>query len=360
MNYIEIWNRIVEIYDRNISAEESKLQNLWETIFKEWFNYTSLNNEIDTHRSIRLGSYDRVIPDIILRKDNRDICIIELKRAFPLTNNFRNQLFSYLKQLKLNIGILICDKIYLYYYDYSKSDFEQKEFKIDFKKDSAIGEKFVELFNKNNYSLNKVIEFINKNIKINIEYNEIKEKITPEFIVDLISKFLKNNHYNESSINKYIEQIEIIINNKNMNNLNFNPNYKYIDISQKEIFKDKTKSDIVKLGKTDALKLCDSKFMDITNFNSTYACLDYVNGKYRANVDPILLKNDWYLLLDDCYNKNLYVLKILANSLQNNEFAHRRDNGKIILQINQSFIDEHPQSKIRNNLFKYKIETVGY
>ena len=57
MNYKEIWNKIVDLFQANKNAEEFKLQNLWEVIFKEFFNYSSLNNEIDTHRSIHLGSF---------------------------------------------------------------------------------------------------------------------------------------------------------------------------------------------------------------------------------------------------------------------------------------------------------------
>lgn len=354
MNYKEIWNKIVDLFQANKNAEEFKLQNLWEVIFKELFNYSSLNNEIDTHRSIHLGSFNRVIPDIILRKNNKDIAVIEIKRNMQLTDNYKNQLFSYLKQLKVNVGVLICNKIYLYLYDYTKADVEQKKFVIDFFKDNTNGEKFVQLFNKFEFSIDNIKAFLNEHTKLDDEYKEIKKIINSAFIVDLIKNYCLDNGYNETSISKFLNEIEITIKNKNTENI-IQENYNYINNYQnKEI----TKENLEKIGKNNAISLCNKNGIKVTNHNSTYAAL---NGEiYPANADPRHLREDWYLLLDDCYNKKLHVFKIPANSLLSSRLAYRSDKGQIVLMINRSFVDVHRQERIENRFAEFKIATFDY
>lgn len=136
MTNIEKWNEIVKLYNNNYDRKEEFIQKLWESIFPEYFDYSRLKNEINTHRSIRLGSTERIIPDIILRKDNKDLFVVELKQFNTQLNyQYERQLFSYLKQIKCNIGILICNKIYIYDYDYTKEDSEQDKYEITFEND---------------------------------------------------------------------------------------------------------------------------------------------------------------------------------------------------------------------------------
>jgi len=83
------------------------------------------------------------------------------------------QLFSYLKQLRNDLGILICDKIYIYNYDYNKSDEEQDRVVIDFSIDNDIGANFVELFSKSAFMKTSVKEFIGFAVNVEAISNEM-------------------------------------------------------------------------------------------------------------------------------------------------------------------------------------------
>ena len=81
---------------------------------------------------------------------------------------------------------------------------------------------------------------------------------------------------------------------------------------------------------------------------------------YPANPSPRHLIETWYLLLDDCYNKKLHVLKIPAKSLIKNSCVYRKDTRATVLMVNKNLVDVHPQENIENYLFEYKIATFQY
>lgn len=208
------WNRIVELYKINYNKKEDYIQKLWEYIFYECLGYSQLNEEIDTHRIIRLGSTDRVIPDIILKKDNQDLFVTELKQYnIGYDIKIENQLFSYLKQLKCNIGLLICNKIYIYVYDYAKNDSEQIKFEIPFEKDIEDGIKFIELFSKDTFDRKNIQEFIILKTATKCNIKKIKEKINSVYVLGLIKQDLAKTYSNEE-IEESLKEISINVNEK--------------------------------------------------------------------------------------------------------------------------------------------------
>ena len=80
MTFADIWNYIVERYEKNRSAQEVVVQQEWEQYFSELFNYRRLFGEVDAHRTIHIGSGHRTIPDIIINTDGRDLFDVELKQ----------------------------------------------------------------------------------------------------------------------------------------------------------------------------------------------------------------------------------------------------------------------------------------
>lgn len=114
MTATEIWNKIVELHNQNLSHTEATIQNLWESVFTELFGYRKLLGEIERHRQIRIGSTERVITDIIIRSGDTDLFVVELKQHnMQITDGMVQQLLSYLRQLRLDVGILVCNKICL-------------------------------------------------------------------------------------------------------------------------------------------------------------------------------------------------------------------------------------------------------
>lgn len=201
----EKWNKICNYFYDNINQSEDYLQNLWEKLFSEILGYSYLDNEIESKRKIQLGSTERLIPDIIIKKENKDLFIVELKREDLSVNDGRKyQLYSYLKQIHCDLGILICNKIYLIDYNYNTDDSQQISIEIDFSEDNPVGIKFVELFSKDNFDKMKIKYFIKENI---IRVENIK-KIENELSADLIKNTLID--YFSKTFNK--EEISIALN----------------------------------------------------------------------------------------------------------------------------------------------------
>lgn len=183
----EKWNRICDYHEKFITESEEKIQNLWERLFAEIFGYSLLEDEIDSHRKIQLGSTERLIPDIIIKNNESDLFMVELKRGdLKVTEQYKMQLYSYLKQIHNDLGILICNQICVIDYDYNISDEEQVCCTIDFVKDNPIGIKFVETFDKCNFNKDNAKLFVKECICSASIFQNIKQQLSSEFIKDLI------------------------------------------------------------------------------------------------------------------------------------------------------------------------------
>jgi len=192
------WNKIVEHHSKFYNVKEEKVQTVWESIFAELLNYSRLDDEIDRHRKIKIGASERIITDIIIKDDVDDWFIVELKQHnYPLNAEIETQLFSYLNQLKLDLGIIVCNKLYIYDYDYNKNDAEQDKIEISFSLDNPLGIMFVELFSKSNFIKTAVKEFISLSISV--------ESIKRELNQNLV-KSLLNNHFTKKYSQSAVEQ----------------------------------------------------------------------------------------------------------------------------------------------------------
>ena len=212
MDSVKIWNRIVKHYKDYYSAKEEVLQKDWEQIFSDLLNYSRFFGEIDSHRSIHIGSHQRTIPDIIIRGDNGDLFDVELKQYnLPFCIEFEDQLKSYLDLLHISVGVLICQQIYLYVYDFSKS--KLKKIEIPFVEDNPDGIAFVELMKKGNFSAEKVENFIDSKAIFIENVEKIKSQISSNLIAELaINHFLKD--YSKEAVCVALNDIEFIIRKK--------------------------------------------------------------------------------------------------------------------------------------------------
>ena len=362
MNSIEMWNKVVKFFNEHNRDEEYKLQELWIKIFEQYLHYNSLENEISSKREIHLGSGKRLIPDIVLRKGDCDFAIVELKQSCLIScDNYRYQLFSYLKQLKLTIGILITNKIELFVYDYSKDDNEQQFVEIDFKVDNGLGERFVDLFKKENAEISAVRDFVKENCDIKNEVKKL-ESITDENLVkDVLGSYFKSEGYQEIAINNFMSNLKVNVNVNKKEELK--PIIKEMESSKRNFIPRNNSNNLGygnhgKIGKGDAIRICGEHGIAFSNNYITFANLGGVNGKYGANVRLEYLKNEWTILLNDGYSKELHILQIPANTFVQSDFYIRRDKNLIVLGIDKSFEDCHPQQGITNKFFEYKIDTI--
>lgn len=194
--YTEYWNHIVSEYSTKQYAQESTIQALWENYFSEIFNYKKINKEIDSQRSITIGTGRHVIPDIILRRNNQDIIDVELKKyGLLFSGDMEKQLVSYMNQLHISVGVLICQKIYIYVYDYIGNKIKKLE--IPFEKNNPDGIKFIELFQKDNFSKDVVEEFIDSKQGFEQNVEKIKSDISEALILKLLSEHFGKEYTNQ-------------------------------------------------------------------------------------------------------------------------------------------------------------------
>ena len=199
-----IWNRIVEQHQKNFNEQETVVQKEWESIFTA-FGYSSFFGEIDSHRTIHIGSGKTTIPDIIIKDGKNDLFDVELKQYnLPFDKKMEEQLLSYMKLLEVSVGLLICKELYIYTY----IEKNVKWVKIDFTENNPDGEKFVELFTKGNFSRNDIETFIDSKNNFEKHIEEIKDEFFSLDILDLVKKHFKSNYLSEE-IEKAFERIRI-------------------------------------------------------------------------------------------------------------------------------------------------------
>lgn len=193
------WNFIVAQVDKKRSALESEVQQFWVELLSDstFFGYSKFAGEVDSQRSIIIGRKERVIPDIIIRDsaNNRDLFVIELKQHnLTYRKEYKDQLISYMKLLSLKIGVLICDKIYLFFDNRG----ETISLEISFEKNSENGCHFIELFSKGNFDENQVRQWIERNNELKLHVQEMQSQLKDAtYLEDLIRHDFAKRYTNE-------------------------------------------------------------------------------------------------------------------------------------------------------------------
>ena len=203
------WNRFCEIFKKNYNEREEKVQKVFEQIFAVLFGYDPFDGEIDSHRTLHIGSIDRVIPDIIICDSNKgkDLFIVELKQLnLHFDKKYEEQLFSYMRLLSLNVGVLICDAIYIYVLENGNSSFSKIEIVAENKK----GEEFIDMFSKGNFTPEHVKEFVLSERLFGENVQKIREELIALDIKDLVKLYFISN-YEETEIDEALKAFDILL-----------------------------------------------------------------------------------------------------------------------------------------------------
>lgn len=208
MSTLAYWNEIVSEYNDNLNCKEEIVQKTWEVLFKLCFGYSKL--EIESQRSVKMGVMTKKA-DIVITNGVEDLFVIELKRH--VLHEGQEQLFSYLNQLKIDLGILVCDKLYIYDYDYTAKENSYSVLEIPFVQDNPNGSKFVELFSKDNFDKQKIKDFIKECNENKDIVNEIKNEITSNLASELLKKYFKEK-YTEIDIEKILAEYTVSVSKK--------------------------------------------------------------------------------------------------------------------------------------------------
>ena len=215
--YEQEWNYIVDRFHKNYNERENVIQKEWEELVQVVLGYKRYLGEVGTQRQIVIGSRQHIIPDIIITDGKKDLFDIELKQYnISLKEEMVLQLKSYLKQLNLAVGVIVCQKLYLCYYEYSNDNLIKLE--IEFRENNQDGVKFIELLSKQNFSATQnaektIKEYILSKAKKEENVSKIKELVDRNYVLELIKNQLKNN-YSTEEISEALKDKEFIIRDK--------------------------------------------------------------------------------------------------------------------------------------------------
>ena len=341
MSNIDKWNIIVNQYNKNLNLEEKIIQSNWELLFSSIFNYT--DSDIIPQVPVKMGVATKYA-DILIRQGREDLFVVELKKHVLSQQAGQAQLFSYLKQLNNDIGILVCDKLYIYDFDYTKRDENYSFVEINFIKDNPDGEKFVELFMNDGFDKQKIKDFIrNKNQSKN-NVNLISKELNTESVLQILKTYFSQ-RYPIEDVEKAMNDICISVSSPKKAEHLSEDNQKF-------------DNDSTKLSKQDIYYICKKNdiIIDISNLTLAGRSGNY----YPANDNFKYLDKDWWIALDDREQKNLHIFHVPASSISRNKMITRSDKPNCFLLYiywnNPYFAD----CKSRIEFKQWHVKTISY
>jgi hypothetical protein len=221
----EKWNEICFLLSENIKkdiSENSFEQNV--ILALRVLDWKQVSGDYEIRPSYQIGAANRITPDFVIKSsDNHKLFVIEIKQPnIPLTSTFQQQLFSYMRQLKLEYGILIGQAIQIFY-DGSLAQQEDPVLldTIRFERNSEKGENFVELFSKGSFNFELLNEYTLQSLKkINRrqDFNLLLSKISSEDFKENVFNLIKQefiSEYDGELIDSVLNELNIGISIKN-------------------------------------------------------------------------------------------------------------------------------------------------
>lgn len=226
-NWLEIYDILTYCISNGVM--ESTYQREIENCFKI-LGWRKTNSTLQSQITIPIGSNNFIRPDIVLQKENRNgTCVpliaVEIKRPDNIKSERQElQLFSYMRQLRINFGLYIGEKIQLFY---DAQDNKENPIAtpvpvltVNIKDTDNNGEIFCELFTYSSCSADRIESFCKDSLKRKQEYSRLKERIS-DFVLDpeknikeLIKNMLLTEGFEEERIDKELSKIDIHVNSR--------------------------------------------------------------------------------------------------------------------------------------------------
>ena len=180
----ETWKRFVYplIEDKKLDVEEDTYHRHIENQLM-LLGWEPWKGEVIHKQSLRIGNRNRMEPDILISRDGEYQFVIEVKR--PGNTQIKEevtQLESYMRQLRLDVGIYIGEHIEVFY-DKPNTSHVLSVFKLTIDLEEKRGSRFVDLFSKENFSKDEIVNFCKERIK-EIERQNNLNKIKENLIAD--------------------------------------------------------------------------------------------------------------------------------------------------------------------------------
>ena len=330
----ELWKEICFILNDIPSSCSEELYEQKIVQMLEKLGWSRYKQEIILKQQYQLGSASTIIPDIIVKSLVRnESFVIEVKKPSVDIENIshKHQLLSYMRQLKLQYGLLIGNKIQIYYDGNLNTSKEPVLLKsIDISKSDEYGLLFVELFQKNFFSYIKLEEFADKILKQltsethkkrlrNILLSDDYRKIVTQFIAEDLSQ-----NWDQETIKSVLSKLSVSICSKDTNLTTPGPIPPDPQPPQ-----DMKIGQLVRTSMNMIIEYCESYKNEITNlkshiyskqtFNIYYPFLKEVSPdapkQNRYWKDKYLINNKHYVVTSEWFKGSLplfkaYIVKI--------------------------------------------------
>lgn len=160
---------------KNDRLPEKYFQNKIEGVFKYYLQW--LGN-IVAEETIHIGSANSIRPDFVLYQNGAPQVVIEAKEPNHVqSERNQEQLFSYMRQKKVDFGLYIGECIQLYYDDPKDKMDPILVFSLNYEQDSTHGQTFVNLFNAPSFSTKQLRDYCTEQISIRKSRKKLDEEI---------------------------------------------------------------------------------------------------------------------------------------------------------------------------------------
>lgn len=213
------WCEIVEILQlacERHSITEREYQHEIEACLRI-LGWKTSNETMCSQYTINIGSSSSMRVDIVLCKNGQAVLPIEIKKP---TNQFKyrqtEQLISYMRQLKLNVGLFIGENIQIYYDNPQDKAASTSVFEAEIQKSDSNGDKICNLLNYDNFTIENIEKFCQEQYQYKIKNKQLQECIREFFLQSdavknvVKEKFLKEG-FEETALDKELSKITIAV-----------------------------------------------------------------------------------------------------------------------------------------------------
>ena len=185
---MENWNKLCYYLSEKILTDipESEFEPIVEKGL-EILGWNEFSGDFEIRPNYQLGSTKKSMkPDFVIKSNQtgEKLFVIEIKKPkVPLNNQNQIQLSTYMRQFKLEFGILIGPQIQIFYDgELNKKENATLIENIEFNRDNEKGKQFIDLFSKSTFDINVLRKFAKKYFE-KINEKEIKKEIKKKILI---------------------------------------------------------------------------------------------------------------------------------------------------------------------------------
>ena len=212
------WDEIYQYFsDCKIRrCSEQEFQDCISSVFRMYLRW---NNSIVAEESLPIGAVNTIRPDFVLYKDGMPQVVIESKEPnHSQTDRNKQQLFSYMRQKKVDFGLYIGEVLQLYYDEPTDAEMPQLMFTLEYDKENQYGSAFVNLFNFVDFDKNRLANFcvnriqeIQKEQQMEIDIQQLTSIEGVKLCKSLLKSHFVSKGYSETDVAMILDNIEITL-----------------------------------------------------------------------------------------------------------------------------------------------------